>query len=55
MKNFFLAGAAALSLLAGCASGPTIRSHVDPSANLARYSASTTSAVMSSGASTCTQ
>jgi len=37
MKNFFLAGAAALSLLAGCASGPTIRSHVDPSANLASY------------------
>ena len=37
MKNIMLAGAAALGLLAGCASGPTIRSHVDPSANLSSY------------------
>lgn len=37
MKNILLAGAAALSLLAGCASGPTIRSNVDPSANLSSY------------------
>jgi hypothetical protein len=37
MKNIMLAGVAALGLLAGCASGPTIRSHVDPSANLSSY------------------
>jgi hypothetical protein len=37
MKNILLAGAAALTLLAGCASGPTIRSNVDPSANLSSY------------------
>jgi len=37
MKNLFLAGTAALTLLAGCASGPTIRSHLDPSANLSSY------------------
>jgi len=40
MKNFILVGAAALSLLAGCASGPTIRTHVDPSANLSSYKTS---------------
>ena len=37
MKNILLAGAAAASLLAGCASGPTIRSHIDPAANLSSY------------------
>jgi len=37
MKNILLAAAAAAGLLAGCASGPTIRSHVDPSANLSSY------------------
>ena len=34
MKKFVLAGAAALAMLAGCASGPTIRTNVDPAANL---------------------
>lgn len=37
MKNRLLAGAAALSLLSACSSGPTIRSNVDPSANLSSY------------------
>ena len=35
MKNMLLA--ATLGLLAACSSGPTIRSHVDPAANLASY------------------
>ena len=35
MKNLFLAGA--LALVAACSSGPTIRSHVDPAANLSSY------------------
>jgi len=35
MKNLLLAGA--LGLLAACSSGPTIRSHVDPAANLSSY------------------
>ena len=37
MKKFLLAGAAALAVLAGCASGPTIRTHIDPAANLSNY------------------
>ena len=37
MKKFVLAGAAALAMLAGCASGPTIRTHIDPAANLSNY------------------
>jgi hypothetical protein len=37
MNKLLLAGAAALAVLAGCASGPTIRSNVDPSANLSSY------------------
>ncbi len=37
MTKFLLAGAAALAVLAGCASGPTIRSNVDPAANLSSY------------------
>ena len=37
MTKFLLAGAAALSMLAGCESGPTIRSNADPSANLSSY------------------
>ncbi len=37
MKTILLAGAAALSVLAGCASGPTIRTNVDPAANLSSY------------------
>ena len=37
MTKFLLAGAAALSMLAGCASGPTIRTNVDPAANLSTY------------------
>lgn len=37
MKNLLLAGVAALTLVAGCASGPTIRSRLDPSADLASY------------------
>ena len=37
MNKLLLAGAAALAVLAGCASGPTIRSNVDPSANLSTY------------------
>ena len=37
MKRIFLAGATALALLAACSSGPTIRSNVDPAANLSSY------------------
>ena len=37
MNKLLLAGAAALAVMAGCASGPTIRSNVDPSANLSTY------------------
>ena len=37
MKKIFLAGAIALAMLAGCESGPTIRSNVDPAANLSSY------------------
>jgi hypothetical protein len=37
MKNMLLAGAAALAVVAGCTSGPTIRSNVDPAANLSAY------------------
>ena len=37
MNKLLLAGAAALAVLAGCASGPTIRSNIDPSANLSGY------------------
>ena len=37
MTKFLLAGAAALSMLAGCESGPKIRSNADPSANLSSY------------------
>ena len=37
MKKIFLAGAVALAMLAGCESGPTIRSNVDPAANLSSY------------------
>ena len=37
MKNMLVAGALALSLVAGCESGPQVRSHVDPSANLSSY------------------
>jgi hypothetical protein len=37
MNKVLLAGAAALAVMAGCASGPTIRSNVDPSANLSTY------------------
>ncbi len=35
MKTLFLAGA--LALVAACSSGPTIRSNVDPAANLSSY------------------
>ncbi len=37
MNKILLAGAAALTMLAGCASGPTIRTNVDPAANLSSY------------------
>ena len=37
MKNILVAGAFALALLAGCESGPQVRSNVDPSANLSSY------------------
>ena len=37
MKKILLGGAVALSMLAGCASGPTIRTNADPSANLSSY------------------
>jgi hypothetical protein len=37
MKNILIAGAAALTMLAGCESGPKIRSNVDPAANLSSY------------------
>jgi uncharacterized protein DUF4136 len=37
MKNTLLAGLAAMALLTACESGPTIRSNVDPAANLSGY------------------
>jgi hypothetical protein len=37
MKNIFVAGIFSLALLAGCESGPQVRSHLDPSANLSAY------------------
>lgn len=37
MKMRFVAGLAAMTLLAACESGPTIRSNVDPAANLSSY------------------
>ena len=37
MNKCFLAGLAALSMLAACESGPKIRSNVDPAANLSSY------------------
>lgn len=37
MKKLLMAGALALTMLAGCESGPTIRSNVDPQANLSSY------------------
>ncbi len=37
MTKFSWAGLAAAALIAGCASGPTIRSNVDPGANLSSY------------------
>lgn len=40
MKKILLAGAVALSMLAGCASGPTIRTNVDPATNLSSYKTS---------------
>src|SRR5688572_25426416 len=37
MNKTLLAGVAALTMLTACESGPTIRSNVDPSANLSSY------------------
>jgi Domain of unknown function (DUF4136) len=37
MKKLLMAGALALTMLAGCESGPTIRSNLDPQANLSSY------------------
>ena len=37
MKRIIFAGVAAAALLAGCESGPKIRSNVDPAANLSAY------------------
>ena len=37
MKKMLLAGLAAMALLTACESGPTIRSNVDPAANLGSY------------------
>lgn len=37
MNKLFVAGAVALSMLAACESGPQIRSHLDPGANLSSY------------------
>lgn len=37
MNKLLLAGALALTMLAGCESGPKVRSNVDPAANLASY------------------
>jgi hypothetical protein len=37
MNKTILAGAAALTLLSGCESGPEIRTNVDPAANLSSY------------------
>ncbi|MGH8203127.1 MAG: DUF4136 domain-containing protein [Steroidobacteraceae bacterium] len=37
MNKNLLAGVAALTMLTACESGPTIRSNVDPSANLSSY------------------
>ncbi len=37
MNKNLMAGVAALTMLTACASGPTIRSNVDPAANLSSY------------------
>lgn len=37
MKKLLMAGALALTMLAGCESGPTIRTNLDPQANLSSY------------------
>jgi Domain of unknown function (DUF4136) len=37
MNRYLLAGLAAVVLLAGCESGPQVRSNLDPSANLSSY------------------
>lgn len=37
MKKLFVAGAVALAMLAACESGPQVRTHVDPAANLSSY------------------
>jgi len=37
MNKLLMAGALALTMLAGCESGPTIRTNLDPQANLASY------------------
>ena len=37
MKKLFIAGLVALAMLAACESGPTIRSNLDPAANLSSY------------------
>lgn len=37
MKRMMFAGLAAAALLAGCESGPQVRTNVDPSANLSAY------------------
>ena len=37
MKKTLLAGFAAIALLTACESGPTVRSNVDPAANLSAY------------------
>jgi hypothetical protein len=37
MKKMLIAGAAALTMLAGCESGPQIRTNMDPAANLSGY------------------
>ncbi len=37
MKRLCIASAAALTMLAACESGPTIRSNLDPAANLSSY------------------
>jgi hypothetical protein len=37
MKKLFVAGAVALSMLTACESGPQVRTHVDPAANLSSY------------------
>lgn len=37
MNKLLMTGALALAMLAGCESGPTVRSNVDPAANLSSY------------------